>query len=327
MNYNWKKRSVLFFVLLFLVWVFYYIFSNQQDFLVLNQISFSDVALIGICYLPSLYLLSLLNQLLFRKLNIHISMLESLSLCNLTSIFNYAVPIRGGAAFRAFYLNTYHQVSYSYFIGSLAVTSFIIIFVISFVGIISQGVLWIQFDLIDWFSLVIFASFILLFIIVMILKINPLSHFQIQNGFLKKVDRVFKSCEMIRKDRSLVGLIILISILKVLIGAFITYLCFNAISNPIEYSKILHLACISNFTTLLSITPGAIGVQEGIMMFVGKTLAISQADILMVSFINRMAFLVINTLLIPPSLYTLFGKDWGKQLLSIIRSTQEESRK
>ncbi len=140
----------------------YYFWSRREEFANLGWPSKYTIAIVGTAFVVNLYLMSLFNLLVTRRLGSNISALESFSLSIVTSAANFLLPLRAGTGFRAMYMKRVIGLSYSNFASTLFVFYIANVFIASLLG--TAAVTTVYFAR-DYFALDLFLSFPLVFLI------------------------------------------------------------------------------------------------------------------------------------------------------------------
>lgn len=140
----------------------YYILSRKEEFAGLGWPSKPTVAIVGAAFLANIYLMSLFNLLVTRRLGSNMSALESFSLSTVTSAANFLLPLRAGTGFRAMYMKRVFNLSYSNFASTLFVFYVANILIASLLG--TAAVTTVYFSR-DYFALDLFLAFPLVFLI------------------------------------------------------------------------------------------------------------------------------------------------------------------
>jgi len=148
-----------------------------------------------------------------------------------------------------------------------------------------------------------------------------------QNMTHNKLPRVLRqlleSWMTLKKDALLVRALILLTLGNTILVALITYWSFGAIGIEVPFVKVLYLSCVTSFAALINITPGAIGIVEGMMLFVAKDLGFQTSQILMISMINRLMSFLVLVFATPLAVYYLFGGDWRSFLKNAWKAEKE----
>jgi uncharacterized protein (TIRG00374 family) len=225
-------------------------------------------------------------------------LMESIYVAILSAIGNFFGPLLGGTTIRALYLKKNHNLPYSYFTSTLAGYYLILFSVNNLLAIISLLLL----DSSSYRnSLLLFFSVWLVVLVGLMFarlpdrkKVTKIDRGRIAKYFWNALYEVESGWhQLLRSPRSLPKMTSL-----ALGGFFVTYATtfveFKALDINISLAALGLYTVISISSMLISLTPGAIGIRESLLLLTSSAMGVSNAEILQVSIIDRGAsFLVL----------------------------------
>ncbi len=268
-----------------------YLYKNP---LIINEILSTNwiyIVLIMMIYLgvflfEGLFIKTALN--IFEK---RIKVKESFFLATVSRIGNYLLPMRAGAVFRATYLKKKYEFPYSNFLSTFYgyyVIFFLTNSVISIVILLSKYLIngELFFPLILFFSLVLIGMLILIFVRLPIKKIIEKTDGIVEKTFLF-VDKFVKGWDLIVKDRKNFLMLILIALGNIFLNVVIVFIEFISIDKIPKILDVILYTAISGVSLLVSITPGSLGIREGIFLITSQSIGLSEAEIMRLAFLDR----------------------------------------
>lgn len=249
-----------------------------------------------IVLIMGVYLLVFLFEGLFIKTSLgifekRIKVKESFFLATVSRIGNYLLPMRAGAMFRATYLKKKYEFPYSNFLSTFygyyviffLTNSLISIFILLFKYQL-DGKLFLP--LILFFSLVVIGMVILIFVRLPIKKIVKKTDGIIEKVFLF-IDKFIKGWDLIVKDRKDFFNLILIAFGNISLNIIIVSIEFMTIDKIPKILDVILYTAISGVSLLISITPGSLGIREGIFLITSQSLGLTESEIMRLAFLDR----------------------------------------
>ncbi len=299
-----------------------YLYRNPQ---IINEILSTNW--IYIVLIMGIYLLVFLFEGLFVKTSLsifekRIKVKESFFLATVSRIGNYLLPMRAGAIFRATYLKKKYEFPYSNFLSTFYgyyVIFFLTNSLISILILLSKylvdGELFLP--LILFFSLVVIGMLILIFVRLPINKIVKKTEGIIEKVFLF-MDKFIKGWDLIVRDRKDFFYLILIALGNIFLNIIIVYIEFISIDKVPKILDVILYTAISGVSLLVSITPGSLGIREGIFLITSQSLGLTETEIMKLAFLDRgVMFLLLLICLIVITIFSrkltlkeiFFGKE------------------
>lgn len=289
----------------------YYLYVNASSLHSTVNLNFYWLSLLGIFVLTRFSLNSLINQIALAELGARIGALECFSLTSIASGLQMLFPLNTGAVFRAVYLKRRYRLAYSHFLS----TQF---------GIQILGILIACASAVLTLTLVgnpkepaIFSGIVLTgacFCMASILIFAP--RMQRRNHRVwDKIAMVSEGCHALRKNRSLLLKLVLLSIAKTACDALV-YWC-GALSLGLNVSILgaVALTSVAALAACFRITPGALGTYEALIGLVSQAASLSSVQAISVSLAIRVTGYAIAILLFPLCSWWLmsrYGFRWNE---------------
>ncbi len=291
-------------ILFFGVWVTRYVLLHHEDFRRLAHIGLIHVVLLALINIVLLFNNGYFLKECLTAFCVRISFLEYFSISNFSTFLNYVVPFRGGLGFRALYLKKKHGLDFGKFATIIAGTVVVYAFIISVLGLLCVVIVWVRFNLLDYISLI---GFLILCACLSCAVFFPLTAYLTKHQWLNKILQVVTDWDCMRKDRRLLRRLSLVALNNSVFAALLSWVAFDAIGRDLDFFIVLYITTVSGLAALIGITPGAIGILEATMLFIGNQLGVSSSDILMVALINRASAVIVTAALVPFTTYILSG--------------------
>lgn len=262
----------------------YYISSHFHEF---KQLSLANpwlvIPLIIISLLVSLSL-GIILKYLVEPFGIKLKFKEWFGLSVITSFYNTITPFRGGMAARAIYLKKKHNLPYTNFLATLSGIYVINFFAESLIGLISLGLIYLEYGL---FNIVIFLIFIGFFIPTLFIILFSPKLPETRYEFANKVIRIANGWHMIRGNKKIVFVVSIVTLTQIFLSAIGLILSYEVFDINIGMTKALFLVSISLLGIVISITPGSLGIAEAISVFSALIIGITPAQSLSVAILGR----------------------------------------
>lgn len=256
----------------------YYIRNNSEQFIKLKYISLGEGLLIVLGQLLVLLSNALMLIHIASISGKRLEIIDSMKITAYSAIVNFFGFLQGGVGVRAIYLKNKLKIPFKRFLYFTAI-QYIILFFISLVAILC-GLLLIGSKVIIAIS-VIGAAIAFLFIANNILKrgkntrlMSPLVQSGITGFIIISLIQVFGSSIAYTTELSVVGANFSLGALLIFVG-------------------------ISQFSIVLAITPGAVGIREGLLLVVAQYMSLSVDTIVLSSVLDRTLFFITFALVTP----------------------------
>lgn len=297
-----KKYLSSILTLIFLSLFIWYGLTNPEVFEALSQLSILSIALLLFAKIVMSTMTGLFTKWTAEVFGRKLTMGESLYLVILSSMGNFFGPLLGGAGIRAVYLKKVHGLTYSKFTSTMFGY-----YLILYVFTVSAGIIALL--LLPYSSQTsVLLAFFFLWLITMILlmsiklpreKINNVAN----NKVLRAISEALYSAEegwrLIASKKNLILKLILIVIVSYLSIFFMSFVEFTLIESNIIIPALMLYTTFIFISMLFSITPGAIGIRESMLLVLSLSLSVSNEQILQVAVIDRaITFLYLGILFV-----------------------------
>lgn len=288
----WHKK--LFYLLVF-VSLASFLYINKELFFSLKNISSLDLILLSFFSLIAIYINSGQFRYLAEIFDLRLKFKEWFGLAVANTMHNYYTPARWGMLLKAFYLKKSHDLQYSNFI-SLTAGAYLIGFFLASVSAVffiilsfflyqefNKAVFFISIGLVNATVLLGFFSLYVRFSVVF-KKIPRLYNFvlNVENGLL-----------FFKHNRRLLIKILLLKFIFIVIMAIKLYWAFKAIGVETNLLNILIVQSLVVFSMVLSLTPGNLGVREGIIGLLASMLGIPLKEAVLGAIVDRVVMMCV----------------------------------
>jgi len=257
---------------------------NILEILLLLTVSFLGYLVLGLSF-----------RSLVRIFDVRLTFKEwfGLTVCN--AMFNYYLPARGGIVVKAYYLKKKHGLSYPHYAALMAGSVFLVLAVASFAGL--AVVLFVS-AVTGQFIVSLAVAFFLVFLGVLLsglitkqlLRLKIHGKFARLNLFLLNLRG---GLSFFSEHKKYALDFCLFSALFLLIMAVRLYLCFLALNFSVKFWAVLLIMVITEFSFLISVIPGNLGIKEGVIVFSGGLFGISVDQALAAAILDRAVSLII----------------------------------
>jgi len=243
-----------------------------------------------------------LNNAMVHKLGKPITFLESLSLSVLSTALNLFLPLQGGMAVRALYLKRWHRFPYTSFLAILFGSQVLMLLVCSLVAAAAVFLAALR-ESAEELSLV--AVGVLLSLGAAILAVcwpqmSPRGHW-----LLDKLAAVTVGWHRLRTEPRFLARLTGLSALQLISQVISFWTACEALGIHLRGADALLVGTFGALTSLLTLTPGNLGIYEAAVAFVGAHVAINPFDSIMASLLARAVLLVLLLVLTPPAVFCL----------------------
>ncbi|MCF7889456.1 MAG: flippase-like domain-containing protein, partial [Victivallales bacterium] len=289
---QWRKKTFYSFVLIGLL---LFIYWNTELFYSLRHISFLDLILLFLFGLSAIYINSTQFRYLAEVFDMRLKFKEWFGLSVTNTMHNYYTPARGGTALKAFYLKKAHNLAYSSFISLTAGTYLFGFFLASLSAVF--------FILISCLLYQQFYETVFLISITLAAATAVIGFFSLKIEFsavFKKIPRlhkfvlnVEKGLSFFKKNKKLLVKILLFKFLFIVIMAIKLYWAFKAVGIETNLVNILIVQSLVVFSMVLSLTPGNLGIREGIIGLLAAMLDIPLKEAVLGALVDRAVMMCI----------------------------------
>lgn len=269
----------------------YYFINNKEDLLKVLSVPILPLVGIMISYSIVFYLNGVFIKVILKTFKKKISLIESFYVSVISSLGNYFLPMRGGAVIRSVYLKKNFEFPYEYFVSTLYGYYIIVFLVNAFVGLISLVVISIKYGVTSiplylFFGGLFVAMLVLSFVKFPVKKIKG-SKNKVLDKVLSVIKNILEGWNMIVENKRLLISLIVITLVALVAGIALFYFEFRALSIDASIMNVILYNCLSGVSLLVSITPGSLGIREGIFSITSDILGISNEQIMQLALLDR----------------------------------------
>ncbi len=286
-NRNWLSITIL---LLTIVGIGAYFRANPNSLDPIRQISISHLLILVLLRFAFLLLNGVILNLFVMRFDVKLAWREWVGLALVTTLGNYITPFSGGMLARATYLKVKYQLAYANFIALLGASYLITFTVASLIGIFSLVILnqWqTQTYLLAGFLILVFLGVL----VVMVFPINWVP--KNGNRLIQTVTAVLEGWQQLRTDRELLWQLGLVTIVSMLLNGIAFWVAYQALGfNKVQFPEALLVSLSAVYSTILTITPGNVGIREAIVSLTSELINIGIGEGLLVALLIRLGTLV-----------------------------------
>lgn len=289
-----KKISFILTVVIMAVFVWYF-FANREDFSHLLQLNPLFIALTLFGHMAVLITNGFFIKLVVRSFGKDIRFSDSFYAAFITAVGNFFLPVGSGTGAQAVYLKRIHGLSYKNFIAAISGNYIIVFLINASVGIISLWLLASGLNSSE--SVTLFITFLLIMIVTIVLSIvgipRPILSLlaKVRIEVVKKILNLFteilQGWNLIVHNRRLMLSLMLITCINFLSLVLISYTSIKAIGADISMTALILYSALGSVSLLVNITPGSLGIREGIYIYTSSLLGLTTPQILLAAVIDR----------------------------------------
>ncbi len=286
-----KKNLSKFITIGFLALFAIYALNNKDIFYGLKSVSIASILLITVGRLAVFVSNGLFTKWTAEAFTKKLTTGEGIYVGILSAAGNFFGPLLGGASIRAVYLKKVHKISYSHF-TSMLMGYYLILFIINCLAALGSIALLPRTDqtagLVTFFG--VWLAVLLLLMVIKLPSRDRFARLESKKFWGKLVNTVFTieyGWHVLIRDKKLLLKMLALALATYLASLFISYVEFNAIGVSMSLPALGLYTAVVAISLLVSITPGAIGIREGLLLLVSSTIGVTNEQILQVAVIDR----------------------------------------
>lgn len=275
-----KFKRVLQIIILLVTLVFFgkYIHSHQEEFLKIRSLSIFEFILIFVGQIIAVFGNILIIVVFGMFINRKIPLVNAAKIGAYSSVVNFFGFLQGGFGVRGIYLKTQYNMSIKKYLG-ISMIQYVVLFALAGVfvltGLMATGFTWPRYLLL--------VAMAVLLVIVVVLRLLPRAVLYLQ----KKL----KSYTELARLRPIVAL--MVATLIYLSGGLLAFgVELSVVGATISAGSLLVYTGITQFTILIAITPGGLGIREAILLIAQSQMMLSTSDIIVASTIDRAVYFI-----------------------------------
>jgi uncharacterized protein (TIRG00374 family) len=247
----------------------------------------ATLAIIGVSVL-AMAANSLRMQTTCMLFDVRPTFVESFRVAAANSFYNIITPVKSGLAIKGMYLKTVHGMPWTDYFASLGVTQVIA----SIVSVTVALVILMAFDAAD-LGVVLAVAGLLALAVLLVMAFRD----RIQSVFAgtRILGQLPSALASAGSRQGLIALFVVVHLLYLLMITARLYLVFLIFVPDVEFWQILLIQAVLTGTMFVSITPGNIGIQEGLVAVASAYLQIDPSIAVLASLSER-AFLLVTAL-------------------------------
>ncbi len=282
-----KKTLTIGLTILIITFLGLYIFKTLDSFKELSRINPIYIAII----IPLVVLYFYTNGLFLKIFTdpFNIKLKEHFLLSITTSFYNLIAPLKAGMGVRAIYLKKKHNLKYSDFIISFFGTNVLIILINSLGALIIFSIIFFKTNTYNIYAYLIFICLTLTCFFIIFYKRT----FKNKNKIFQTLNKLIIGWQKIVKHPKLLIQASLLTTINIFITSIINFLIFKSLNQEISLIQSMYFSVMATLSLFINITPGSIGILEGLYIISGKILNIQPEIALLVALIFRLLFSIV----------------------------------
>jgi len=232
--------------------------------------------------------MGLVNQILAAHLGAPLRFRQWLALSFASTLANYVLPMRAGAALRAGYFKRVGNLPVTKFASMMAVAYVLTLGVNSALGLAALGSFYLEKHLVSWPLL---ATFLVMLCACLVVVALPSRARQAEPpaGLRGVVARVHAGWHLLRKSPALLAKVAGLSLASTALYVARLYVAFAAVGHPVSLSGCMLVAALAALSTFLAVTPGGLGVREAAILYSSLAVGVAPEVSLLAAAMDRAA--------------------------------------
>ncbi len=288
-----KVLSTLITVLILAIFA-HYIFNHPNVLAPLSTIPLWMIVIIAAMKVCALLVRALFFRVLLQPFNKNLKIQDGFFASFITTFGNFFLPMQSGAGLRALYFKRLFSFPYTKFLSTLSGIFILTFFVNSILGITSLLVLYRPNEPTIDILLGFFVFLLLTTVFLGTIRIKTaqsISHYisrlTIVKPVMTHIENILQGWATITENPLRLvqlSILILVDITFLFVG---TFLELNAINVHIGLLSLILYLTVTSITILINITPGAIGIKEGLLIIFSSVIGLTNDQVLQVAVIDR----------------------------------------
>ncbi len=255
----WRTILSTLLLIAVIILAFFYFRSHGKEFVSKIELSYSFIILMSLLIILFQFMAGLKIKFILDIFGLDLKTKEWFGLAQMNSFLNY-LPLKGGAAAKAFYLKGFFDFPYSKFLAVLGASFIITIASFSAVGVAGMFLVYLKTGISS-------LNILLIYIFLTIAPLIPFLFLDRTLGRIKNphIMRFFEGWRMIRKGGKRLFLLIIVDMMMVLVDAMRIKLSYGAQGVDLDYYMGLVLSPLSNLAAIASQVPAGLGIRETVV--------------------------------------------------------------
>lgn len=298
----------LVFQVIILGYVINYFLNHISDFEQLLNVEFKWIAILFLLCIFSLIPVALEFNYSSKLFNLHLKAKEWIGLSIINTFYNQILPLSSGVLIRGVYLKKKFDLDYSKYSGVMGVSLILTVFTSCIITLLIG--LFGPFEAAYLTEISVSLSIILISCVVFYLSVKRLAKIDFRIKFVNNfILSVNEGMDLIQENKKFISSILLLQILMNLGFGLRLYLCFWILDLEVNFLIVIFVQSLTMLTTLISITPGNVGIREAIIGNMQVILGVSFEESVLAATLDRIISLIIILLLGMYFNFTLIQKE------------------
>lgn len=284
-------KQLIYFLTLTAIIVF--IYFRWDDMMRLKEVPVYYIVWLAIISVALSYLNAYQFNFLLRVFNLKLPFKEWFGISVSSAMYNYILPGKGGLAIRGAYLKEKFKLPYAHYL-SLVAGSYLINLMVAGLVAVLLGIWFIVQRTIPLSNPILVVSLIaasslgaLIFI-----NINP-EKIPKKGKLLSFLHQTMKGFQLFKEQKVYFLAVCAIQFLLIAFTAYRLYLSFYILGFEITYVQVCFIQSLVILSRIISITPGNMGIKEGIIAFTSTAFNVSIDNALLSAVFERIVDMMI----------------------------------
>ena len=242
----------------------WYLYQNAERYQQLANFGAGNISLHVSLVFSAVGLNGLINYVLYRGVGAQVDMNESIGLAAVNTMANQ-LPFAGGMIAKGVYLRRKHQLAYTLFLSATVGLYSLSVLANGLIGLSATGY-WVlvRGRAIPWILLAGFAGMTTV-ILVFGLPLERITLRLRSEKWRRRLRQLVQGWQLFLSDPRLAIKLIVLQLILLFVFAGRLWLVFRMLSQEITFEQSLMFAAAAVLTHLISLSPGGLGVREGIV--------------------------------------------------------------
>lgn len=289
-------------------WGVWYLSGHIDEFRRTLSWSPGTLAALSLLVLVHYALLGLFNQIILQTFGLNLVFREWYGLGIVTTLGNYLIPPRGGAAIRAGYLKKRHDFPLTHFMST-----FVAFYVFNLIPAGLAGLAALVFipDVSAEAGYTLFFFFLAVTVGSLTIAVAPVRSVWFDRSWFRPVAEMVEGWQAIKSEKRLAGRLLIVVLANGLVQGLMIYICFQGLGLNLGAAGAVLVTALLSLSSLISITPGSLGIQEAVLVFSTQALGLQPAHSLAAAVTIRVVILFWTLTLGPIFAWVLMGAKKG----------------
>lgn len=287
---------------------FGYLYRNIDRYLKLLDLASGSILLLLGLILVFISIAGLTNYNLYRGLGVPLTLNESVGLAIVNTLANQ-LPFTGGLVAKGFYLKRKYALAYTHFLSATLALYVCLVITSGVIGLMVLGYLRLVAGKTVPIPLV--MGFLGLTMSLGLFWL-PLDTSFVSHKWAQRIGHLMQGWRVLSQNRRLIAELVVLGLLGTLVMAGRFWIVFHMLSQEITLLQCILFSSSLILTNLVNITPGALGIREGIVAGVAVMLGFDAGISVVATSIDRLVALLVIIIL-----GTFYTHILSKQVISI----------